>query len=110
MSKDPRSFLTGPLPVNTDCFPHIAVHLRLLRPLCHPSHLPSTLLLAPPGWTEKKDFTKMCCAESGHCLGALPERALPGRQQDAGDQLGVSLGGEEGVDQRGTDLSAKANV
>ena len=52
----------------------------------------------------------MCCAESGHCLGALPERALPGRQQDAGDQLGVSLGGEEGVDQRGTDLSAKANV
>ena len=56
MSKDPRSFLTGPLPVNTDRFPHIAVHLRLLRPLCHPSNLPSALLLAPPGSTENDDF------------------------------------------------------
>ena len=49
-------------------------------------------------------------AESGHSPRALPECPLPGRQQDVGHQLGVSVGGEEGVDQRGTYLSAKANV
>ena len=49
-------------------------------------------------------------AESGHCPRALPERPLPGRQQDVGHQLRVSVGGEEGVDQRRTYLPVKANV
>ena len=50
------------------------------------------------------------CLEPGHRAGALPERALPRRQQDAGDQLREPLGRQEGVDQGGARLTAQAHV
>ena len=50
------------------------------------------------------------CPEPRHRTGALPERALPRRQQDAGDQLGGALGREEGVDQGGARVPAQAHV
>ena len=113
MSKDPR--LEAQLhmtthPLTCKYISPIAVHLRLLRPLCHPSHLPPTLLLAASGLDQEKRLFTKSGAESGHRPRALPECPLPGRQQDVGHQLCVSLGGEEGVDQRGTYLSVEADV
>lgn len=72
------------------------MHLRLLRTLGNPAHVPSALLLASP--------------EPGRGLGALLERALPRRQQAGHRQLRVTLEREEGVDEGGTHLSAEANV
>ena len=48
--------------------------------------------------------------EPWRCAGSLPERSLPGRQQDVGDQLCGALGREEGVDQGGADLATEADV
>ena len=50
------------------------------------------------------------CPEPRHRACALPECALPRRQQDAGDQLGGALGREEGVDQGGARVPAQAHV
>lgn len=73
------------------------VHLRLLRPFGHPAHLPSPMLLAAP--------------KSGHCAGALSERAVPGRQQDGRDHAQPrAVGRQEGVDQGGVGQPAEANV
>ena len=69
------------------------------------------MLLAPSGWASKRVWILSSFdAESGYCPCALPERALPGRQQDVGHQLCVSVGGEEGVDKRGAHLSVETNV
>ena len=73
-----------------------SVHLRVLRPLRHTAHLPSSLLLA--------------AAEPGHRSRPLSERALPGRQQVGHRKLRVALEREERMDEGGAHIAAQANV
>ena len=68
----------------------------MLRALGHSPDVPPQMLLAPP--------------EPGHCPRALPQRALPRRQQARHRQLGQPLEREEGVDQGGAYLPAQAHV
>ena len=49
-------------------------------------------------------------AEPRHRAGALPERAVPRRQQAGHRQQRHPLGREEGVDQGGAHLTAQTHV
>ena len=64
-------------------------------------HLGRRLLHSPPSQS---------ITESGHRAGALPQRALPRRQQARHRQQRDPVGREEGVDQGGAHLAAQAHV
>ena len=61
-------------------------------------------------WVLSKFNISLFLLEPWHRAGALLERAVPWRQQDAGDQLREPLGRQEGVDQGGARLPAQTYV